>query len=125
MQKATIEYSNEIRLLNELMIGRAQGYEEPDPTEYTWMVVESTPVPAVLKLVTAFRQSILQQVCKSKHSMALRATPADENGHPDAGLPPRYRDQISTTYSTSLSRPRARRSSGLIDLLIGAISHRR
>lgn len=40
-------------VVNELMIGRAQGYEVPDPTEYTWMVVESTPVPAVLKLVTA------------------------------------------------------------------------
>jgi predicted nucleic acid-binding protein len=40
-------------VINELAVGRQQGYEVPDCGAYKWMVVETVPSAPVLRLVTA------------------------------------------------------------------------
>lgn len=40
-------------VVDELAAGREEGYEVPDCSAFDWMIVETVPVPSVLRLVTA------------------------------------------------------------------------
>lgn len=39
-------------VVDELAVGRHEGYDVPDCTPYSWMQVETVTVPAMLKLIT-------------------------------------------------------------------------